>query len=53
VVRAEKLPDLGRFQGLKVGQGEAGIGAPDIGDEGAGGQHVARSIMGDAKKPAS
>jgi hypothetical protein len=36
VLGTEKLPDLRELEGFEVGQGEAGIGAANIGNEGAG-----------------
>ena len=35
MLRAEKMSDLGELKRFEVGHGEAGIGAADIGDDGA------------------
>ena len=43
---AGKLPDLGQLEGFEIGESEAGVGAADIGDEGAGARVCGFPIIG-------
>jgi hypothetical protein len=40
VLSAKKLPDVRKFEGGEVSQGETGVGTADIGDQGAVGQRI-------------